>query len=77
MSSDNGLQEITNSEDLVVGELYWLKSKSTGNITVDKCNVGHCGKYFHNHIWTENDNPQGFQRWRIFKVEVPKELLEI
>lgn len=75
-SEEKSVQVITDSDDLVVKQPYWLKDKSTGKIHVDFCEIDSTSgwKYFGNKIWTDNENPQGFERWHIVKFTVPDEI---
>ena len=62
---------ITNSDDLEVGKLYWLICKITADASTSTCQETEGTKYFGHRMWTDNTNPQGFKRWFIFPANVP------
>lgn len=67
---------IEDSDELKVGELYWLINKSNGKIQASRCCETHGVKHF-NTIWTDNTNTQGFTRWYICEVDNDDALLLI
>ena len=75
-SEGNDMKEITDSDDLIVGNLYWLKSKHGAKLEVAICRQYENDKFFNARIWTDNRNPQGFFMWEIYPVEIPSELLQ-
>lgn len=74
----SGIAHITDPDELVVGEKYWLVDKTNDMYRTDICraidNVDNT-KHFGNRIWASKENPQAFERWNIFGpipvIEVP------